>query len=89
MGRWAPGRPLACFRRNTNSNMASRIRSRSRAIPKTVAHGLGIGRSAWLLPLDLTFKAIGLRYHWLKAFFDHAPPEALGLLGRRRAERAA
>jgi phenylacetate-CoA ligase len=58
-------------------------------MPKTLAHALGIGRSAWLLPLDLTFKAIGLRYRWLKALFDHAPPHPLALLGRMRAERAA
>lgn len=59
------------------------------ATPRTVAHGLGMGRSAWLLPLDLTFAVIGLRYRWLKAFFDHVPAEPLMILSRRRAERAA
>jgi phenylacetate-CoA ligase len=62
---------------------------RSSAVFNTLAHGLGIGRSAWLLPLDLTFKAIGLRYRWLKAFFDRVPAQPLTVLGRRRAERAA
>ncbi len=57
--------------------------------PTTLAHALGIGRNAWLLPLDLLFQAIGLRYNWLKVLFDRAPPEALEVLGRRRAERAA
>jgi phenylacetate-CoA ligase len=54
-----------------------------------LAHALGLGRDLWLLPLDLTFKAIGLGYRSLKLLFDHAPPDALALLGRRRAERAA
>ncbi len=58
-------------------------------MPKTVARGLGMGRSAWLLPLDLTFKLIGLRYRWFKFLFDHAPAEPLAVLGRRRAERVA
>lgn len=58
-------------------------------ISKAMAHGLGIGRGAWLLPVDLTFRAIGLRYRWLKALFDRASAEPLSLLGRRRAERAA
>lgn len=57
--------------------------------PRTLAHWLGLGRSAWLLPLDLLFRLIGLRYRWLKALFDHAPPEPLAVLGRRRAERVA
>ncbi len=59
------------------------------AMPKTLARGLGAGRSAWLLPLDITFKLIGLRYRWLKSFFDHAPAGPLAVLSRRRAERVA
>lgn len=57
--------------------------------PRTMAHALGVGRSAWLFPLDVTFKAIGLRYRWLQALFDYAPPGPLGLLGKLRGERAA
>jgi phenylacetate-CoA ligase len=57
--------------------------------PKALAVGLGAGRNAWLLPLDVTFKTIGLRYGWLKTLFDHAPPGPLAMTGRLRAERAA
>jgi len=64
-------------------------RRRTALTPRSVAHALGIGRSAWLLPLDLIFKGIGLRYRWLNALFDHAPPDALSLLGKMRAERSA
>ena len=56
---------------------------------RALAHGLGIGRNAWLLPLDATFRTIGLRYGWLKALFDNAPPGPLAMTGRLRAERAA
>ena len=56
---------------------------------RTLASGLGVGRNAWLFPLDVTFKTIGLRYGWLKALFDNAPPGPLAITGRLRAERAA
>ncbi len=56
---------------------------------KPLASALGAGRNAWLLPLDLTFKTIGLRYGWLKGLFDHAPPVPLAMTARLRAERAA
>src|SRR2546428_12064702 len=56
---------------------------------RTLASGLGVGRNAWLFPLDITFKTIGLRYGWLKALFDNAPPGPLAMTGRLRAERAA
>src|SRR2546426_11257318 len=56
---------------------------------RALANGLGVGRNAWLLPLDVTFKTIGLRYGWLKALFDNAPPGPLAMTGRLRAERAA
>ncbi|MEO8469059.1 MAG: hypothetical protein ABI573_05275, partial [Chloroflexota bacterium] len=49
----------------------------------------GLGRSAWLLPLDIAFKTVGIRYGWLKALFRHTPPRILHLTGRIRAERAA
>lgn len=49
----------------------------------------GLGRSIWLLPLDLAFRTVGIRYGWLKALFRHAPPPLLALTGRLRAERAA
>jgi phenylacetate-CoA ligase len=56
---------------------------------KALAQFLGVGRQAWLLPLDLTFKTIGLRYGWLKGLFDNAPPRPLAMTGTLRAERAA
>jgi len=56
---------------------------------RALASGLGAGRNAWLIPLDVTFKTIGLRYGWLKALFDNAPAGPLAMTGRLRAERAA
>ena len=56
---------------------------------KVLARALGAGRNAWLLPLDVTFKTIGLRYGWLKELFDRAPAGPLAMTGRLRAERAA
>src|SRR2546428_226178 len=56
---------------------------------RTLASGVGVGRNAWLFPLDVTFKPIGLRYGWLKALFDNAPAGPLAMTGRLRAERAA
>ena len=50
---------------------------------------LGLGRSAWLFPLDLVFRTVGIRYGWLKALFQSAPPKVLAITGRLRAERAA
>ncbi|TAK01457.1 MAG: phenylacetate--CoA ligase family protein [Chloroflexota bacterium] len=54
-----------------------------------MAWAFGLGRNAWLLPLDLTFRFIGIRYGWLKALFVTMPPALLRLTGRLRAERAA
>src|SRR2546421_6763890 len=56
---------------------------------RALASGLGVGRNAWLLPLDVAFKTIGLRYGWLKGLFDNAPAGPLAMTGRLRAERAA
>ena len=50
---------------------------------------VGLGRGAWLLPLDVTFRAIGLRYGWLQALFRWTPARILAGLGQLRAERAA
>src|SRR5512141_119346 len=50
---------------------------------------VGLGRSVWLFPLDVTFKAVGLRYGWLKALFQATPAPLLAGLGQLRAERAA
>ena len=50
---------------------------------------LGLGRSAWLIPLDIVFRTVGIRYGWLKALFTYAPPRVLTVTGRLRAERAA
>ena len=57
--------------------------------PDWMAAFVGIGRGLWLLPLDLTFKTVGLRYGWLKAMFERTPPRILAGLGQLRAERAA
>jgi len=54
-----------------------------------IAWIFGLGRNAWLFPLDLTFRFIGVRYGWLKALFETVPPPVLRLTGRLRAERAA
>jgi hypothetical protein len=56
---------------------------------RALATGLGTGRNAWLFPLDVAFKTLGLRYGWLKGLFDHAPSGPLAMTGRLRAERAA
>jgi phenylacetate-CoA ligase len=53
-----------------------------------VAWTFGLGRGVWLLPLDLTFRVVGIRYGWLKWLFATVPPRALALTGRLRAERA-
>jgi phenylacetate-CoA ligase len=53
-----------------------------------VAWIFGLGRNAWLFPLDVTFRFVGLRYGWLKALFQAVPPRILALTGRLRAERA-
>lgn len=42
-----------------------------------------------LIPVDLAFRVLGLRYGWLIALFRHAPPALLERLGKVRAERAA
>jgi len=50
---------------------------------------VGFGRGIYLLPLDVTFKTVGLRYGWLKAMFMVTPPVLLRGIGQLRAERAA
>ncbi|HET9084819.1 MAG TPA: hypothetical protein VFN41_10505 [Candidatus Limnocylindrales bacterium] len=50
---------------------------------------VGLGRGAWLFPLDLIFKSVGLRYGWLTQLFKRTPPPILAGLGQLRAERAA
>lgn len=62
----------------------------TRSLTETlIARVAGFLRAAWLFPLDVGFRVLGLRYGWLKALFTHAPPVILELLGRLRAERAA
>jgi phenylacetate-CoA ligase len=76
--------------------MTSRRRRRKRgpaSTPATIARHFiawvfGLGRNVWLLPLDLTFRFVGIRYGWLKWLFETVPPGALALTGRLRAERA-
>jgi hypothetical protein len=50
---------------------------------------IGVGRGLWLLPLDIAFRTVGLRYGWLRALFGMAPPRLLASIGQLRAERAA
>jgi phenylacetate-CoA ligase len=50
---------------------------------------IGLGRGAWLFPLDMLFKTVGLRYGWLTQLFRRTPPRILAGLGQLRAERAA
>jgi phenylacetate-CoA ligase len=50
---------------------------------------IGLGRGAWLFPLDVLFTTVGLRYGWLTQLFKRTPPRILAGLGQLRAERAA
>ena len=50
---------------------------------------IGLGRGAWLFPLDVIFKTVGLRYGWLTLLFKRTPPRLLSGLGQLRAERAS
>lgn len=50
---------------------------------------IGLGRGAWLFPLDVIFKTVGLRYGWLTQLFKRTPPRILAGLGQLRAERAS
>ena len=50
---------------------------------------VGLGRGAWLFPLDVTFRTVGVRYGWLKTLFERTPPRILAGIGQLRAERAA
>jgi phenylacetate-CoA ligase len=50
---------------------------------------IGLARGAWLFPLDVVFKTVGLRYGWLTQLFKRTPPQILAGLGQLRAERAA
>jgi len=63
-----------------------RIRSTGRRVLASI---VGVGRGLWLLPLDTTFRTVGLRYGWLTAFFRATPPPLMRGIGRLRAERAA
>ena len=50
---------------------------------------VGLGRGLWLLPLDVMFRTVGLRYGWLVRLFSSAPPPVLRAISQLRAERAA
>jgi phenylacetate-CoA ligase len=50
---------------------------------------IGLGRGAWLFPLDVIFKTVGLRYGWLTQLFRRTPPRLLAGLGQLRADRAS
>ncbi len=56
---------------------------------RVAAWVIGVGRGLWLLPLDIAFRTVGLRYGWLRALFRMAPPRLLASIGQLRAERAA
>ncbi len=58
-------------------------------VRELAASVVGLGRGLWLLPLDVTFRTVGLRYGWLKALFERTPAPILAGLGQLRAERAA
>lgn len=60
-----------------------------RAARNAFASFVGFGRGIYLLPLDITFKTVGLRYGWLRAMFILTPPVLLRGIGQLRAERAA
>ena len=53
------------------------------------ASALGLGRNAWLLPLDVAFRTVGVRYGWLRSLFRSVPAPIIAVSGRLRAERAA
>lgn len=65
----------------------------ARSLSRVARHGaawlIGLGRGAWLFPLDVTFRVVGLRYTWLKALFRWTPAPILAGLGQLRSERAA
>ena len=71
--------PMASRRTGSAHSGASRL----------AAAGIGVGRGLWLLPLDIVFRTVGLRYGWLRALFSMAPPWLLASIGQLRAERAA
>lgn len=61
----------------------------TRAARFGLASVVGIGRGLWLLPLDILFKSVGLRYGWLRTMFIATPAVVLRGIGQLRAERAA
>jgi phenylacetate-CoA ligase len=63
--------------------------ARLTAAARLAATLVGVGRGLWLLPLDIVFRTVGLRYRWLRALFTACPPRVLAGIGRLRAERAA
>ena len=69
--------------------MAAEGRRPGSSVRHFVSWTFGLGRGVWLLPLDLTFKSVGIRYGWLKSLFETVPPPVLAITGQLRAERAA
>ncbi len=67
----------------------NRMRLLRTAARNGFASFVGFGRGLYLLPLDITFKTVGLRYSWLKAMFMITPAPLLRGIGQLRAERAA
>ncbi len=60
-----------------------------RVVRNSLASFVGFGRGIWLLPLDVLFRTVGLRYSWLKALFIFTPAPLVRGIGQMRAERAA
>ena len=66
--------------------MAARL---NRIAHDALASFVGVGRGVWLLPLDVTFRTVGLRYGWLMTLFTVSPASLLRIVSQLRAERAA
>jgi phenylacetate-CoA ligase len=73
----------------TTRRALQRIQGSRSGTRHALARLVGVGRSIWLLPFDLAFRTIGLRYGTLRLLFRTVPASLLATLGRRRAERAA
>jgi phenylacetate-CoA ligase len=72
-----------------HGSRSARIRGLRHVGRHAAAWLVGLGRGVWLLPLDLAFRTLGLRYGWLRALFRWTPEPILGGIGQLRAERAA
>lgn len=71
------------------SDAVARSAEPARGLRRVARHGaallVGLGRGAWLFPLDVTFRVAGLRYTWLKALFRWTPWTSPGEMRRPTA----